>query len=162
MQNINLIGNITKDPELRTTSNGRSVCNMTLAVNSIRRSREDKTKTESVATFYRLTVWDHEAENCGKYLTKGRCIGCHGELSVSVARDDNGKPVTYKSGDRAGEPIINLDVNVEGHVKFVSGLSVTPENAGEKGAPAAAPAAEAPATANPAGFTAIETDELPF
>ena len=164
MQNINLIGNLTKDPELRTTPNGRSVCNMTIAVNSVRRSRDDKTKTESVATFYRLTAWDKEAENCGKYLSRGRRIGCHGELSVSVAKDENGNVLFYKSGDKTGEPIINLDVAVEGRVEFLSSQNMPADGAGDnKGAPAPAPAPAAePAAAAPAGFTAIETDELPF
>lgn len=159
MQNINLIGNLTKDPELRTTSADRPVCNMTIAVNSTRKSRTDKTKTIQETTFYRLTVWGDQAKSCNQYLSKGRRIGCHGELSVSVAKDENGNVVCYKNGDKAGEPIINLEVAVEGRVEFLSNQSVQSDASSDEGkAPANAPAA----AQDHGGFTAVETDELPF
>ncbi len=62
------IGNLTKDPELRTTQDGLKVCNFTLAVN--RRMKKGAEHPE--ADYFRVTAWDQLAENCGKYLQKGK------------------------------------------------------------------------------------------
>ena len=65
----------------------------------------------------------------------------------------------YKNGDKAGEPIINLEVAVEGRVEFLSNQSVQSDASSDEGkAPASAPAA----AQDHGGFTAVETDELPF
>lgn len=136
---------------------------MTIAVNSMRRNVAEN-KMEPVATFYRLKVWGKEGENCAKYLSKGRRIGCHGELSVSLAKDDKGNLMKNKND----EPIINLEVNVEGHVEFLSNAAA-PQESGE--APQRREETTQPANENKQdngsgqqdGFTQVEMDdELPF
>ena len=62
MNSLNIIGNLTKDPDKRITSNGISVCSFTVAVN---RRREEGTD------FFRVTTWRALADICGKYLGKG-------------------------------------------------------------------------------------------
>ena len=62
------IGNLTKDPELRTTQDGRTVCNFTLAVNR----RVKKGAEHPEADYFRVTAWDQLGANCGKYLAKGK------------------------------------------------------------------------------------------
>lgn len=80
MQNINRVlitGNLTRDPELRTFEGGGAVCNMRVAVNSrIKRDGEwvDKPNYFDVATFGK------NAENCNKYLSRGRPIAVDGRL----------------------------------------------------------------------------------
>lgn len=73
-----LIGRLTKDPELRTTSNtGVSVCTFTVAVD--RRRSRDK---EREADFIPVVVWREQGENCAKYLRKGSQVGICGSIQV--------------------------------------------------------------------------------
>ena len=64
--NINVEGNLTKDPELSYTPQQTAVCKFTLAVNRPRRNGEDQG-----ADFPRITVWGKQAENCARYLSRG-------------------------------------------------------------------------------------------
>lgn len=78
-----IIGNITKNPELRVTPGGISVCSFTVAVD--RRRRE-----ETEADYFRVTAWRDQAESCGKYLKKGNKVSVVGSVSVSTYQDRNG------------------------------------------------------------------------
>lgn len=62
MNRLTIIGNLTRDPELRTTQDGKNVCTFTVAVN--RRGREG-------ADYFRVSAWNAMGENCHKYLAKG-------------------------------------------------------------------------------------------
>ncbi len=76
MNKVILIGNLTKDPELSTTTGGISFCRFTLAV-SKRFSGEDKT-----ADFINIVVWRAQAENCSKYLKKGSKAAIVGSIQT--------------------------------------------------------------------------------
>ena len=78
-----VIGNLTKNPELRVTPGGISVCSFTVAVD--RRRRE-----ETEADYFRVTAWRDQAESCGKYLKKGNKVAVVGSVSVSTYQDRNG------------------------------------------------------------------------
>jgi single-strand DNA-binding protein len=79
-----VIGNLTRDPEIRYTSNGKAVCNVSLAIN---RKNGDKDET----TFVEITVWDKQAESCSQYLAKGDPALFEGRLqSESWADKDTG------------------------------------------------------------------------
>ena len=82
MNNINLIGRLTRDPELRTTGNGKNVCDFTLAVNRI--GSED-------ADFINCQVWEKQAENLCKYQSKGSLIGIIGSLRVNKYQNEQGE-----------------------------------------------------------------------
>lgn len=71
-----IIGNLTKDPELRTTQSGISVCSFTVAVQR-RSSQADKQ-----ADFIPVVTWRGLAENCGKYLAKGRAVAVMGSIQT--------------------------------------------------------------------------------
>ena len=73
MNKIILIGNLTRDPELRTTPNGYAVCDFTIAVNR-RRSGQQQAGQQGDADFFRITAWRQLGENCAKYLSKGRKV----------------------------------------------------------------------------------------
>ena len=75
MNKVFLIGNLSKDPELRTTNIGTSVCTFSIAVNR----RKDK-DGNSTADFFSIVAWRQLAELCGKYLAKGRKVSVVGEL----------------------------------------------------------------------------------
>ncbi len=142
MNKLTIIGNLTRDPELRTTPNGYNVCDFTVAVN--RRGRRDAQSNQPEADFFRVTAWRQLGENCAKFLAKGRKVCVVGPVSVR----------TFQGND--GTTRANLEVTAE-DVEFLSSRN-DGEAAGAYSAPAAAPAAEPQA----AGFTAVETDELPF
>ena len=72
-----LIGNLTRDPELRYTPSGVAVCDLSLAVSSTRGKGADR-KEETV--FVDVTVWERMAENCNEYLSKGRPVLVEGRL----------------------------------------------------------------------------------
>ena len=75
-----LIGNLTRDPELRYTPSGTPVCTFSLATNRqwVTESGEKKEDVE----FHRLVAWQKLAEICGKFLTKGRKIWVQGRLQT--------------------------------------------------------------------------------
>jgi len=80
-QNINsvvLVGNLTKDPELRHTPSGTAVTTLRLAVNDRVKRGED---WQDAAYYFDVTVWGRDAENCAQYLAKGRPVGVQGKLT---------------------------------------------------------------------------------
>ena len=79
MNKLAIIGNLTRDVELRTTQSGKSVANFTVAVN-----RRAKPGEKAEADFFRVSVWDKQAETCQKYLAKGRKVCVIGSVSVST------------------------------------------------------------------------------
>lgn len=85
MNNIILIGRLTKDPELRYTQAGKAVCSFTLAVD--RPYSGDKKE----ADFINIVVWNKVGENCAQYLSKGRKAAVQGRLQIRSYEDDNGK-----------------------------------------------------------------------
>jgi single-strand DNA-binding protein len=81
MANINrvvLVGNLTRDPELRTTPGGTSVCKLRLAVNS--RTKGADGQWADKPNYFDVTVWGNQAESCAQYLSKGRPVGVDGRL----------------------------------------------------------------------------------
>ena len=76
MNKIFLIGNLTGDPELRTTPNGITVCTMNLAVNR----RFSGNREERQTDFYRVTAWRQLGETCSRFLSKGKKIAVVGEF----------------------------------------------------------------------------------
>ena len=80
MNKLFIVGNLTRDPELRSTPSGDSVCDFTVAVN--RRGRRDAQGTQPEADFFRVSAWRQLGENCAKYLAKGRKVAVTGSVRV--------------------------------------------------------------------------------
>lgn len=133
MNKLTIIGNLTRDPEAHTTSEGKNVSNFTVAVN-----RRKKIENQPEADFFRISAWGKLGELCAKYLAKGRKVCVSGPVSVS----------TYTAQD--GSTRASMEVYAE-DVEFLnsSGGNGTQESVNE-----------APVQAG--GFTAVETDSLPF
>lgn len=141
MNKLTIIGNLTRDPESRTTASGSSVCSFTVAVN---RRRSSQNSNQPEADFFRVSAWNQLGENCQRYLAKGRKVCVIGRVSVS----------TYQGND--GTTRANLEVMAE-DVEF---LSSRQDDAGyTAAAPAAAPKA---APAMDAGFQEVDDEDLPF
>ena len=80
--NINrvvLVGNLTKDPELRHTPSGTAVCSLRLAVNTRRKDSATGEWTEK-PNYFDITVWGNQGESCAQYLSKGRPVAVDGRL----------------------------------------------------------------------------------
>ncbi len=146
MNKLTIIGNLTRDPELRTVRDGISVCSFTVAVNR-RNSRQSAANGQPEADFFRVTAWRQLGENCAKFLAKGRKVCVIGPVSAN----------TYTAND--GSTRVSLEVQAD-DVEFLSSRNEDGAPAYNNAAPSAA-AAPAP-TAQNNGFTAVETDELPF
>mgnify|MGYP000143312313 CR=1 FL=1 len=80
MNKLTIIGNLTRDPELRTTSTGVNVCSFTVAVN--RRQRSQGAEGQPEADFFRVSAWRQLGEICQKYLAKGRKVAVVGPVTV--------------------------------------------------------------------------------
>ena len=78
LNKVLLIGNLTKDPELRYTPNGTAVTNLRLAVNRKFKDRNGELKEDTC--FLTVTAWDKQAEICNQYLQKGRAVFVEGIL----------------------------------------------------------------------------------
>lgn len=78
LNKVLLIGNLTKDPELRYTPNGTAVANLRIAVNRKFKDRTGELKEDTC--FVTITAWDKQAEICNQYLQKGRAIFVEGIL----------------------------------------------------------------------------------
>ena len=108
MNKLAAIGNLTRDPELRSTPNGIPVCTFTIAVNG--------RKSDEASTFFRVTAWRQLGENCNRYLAKGKKVFVSGPVSVS----------TYTAKD--GSTKASLEVTAE-DVEFLSPAGTGAENA---------------------------------
>ena len=128
---------MVRDPELRTTQSGISVCSFTVAVN--RRKTQNNQQPE--ADFFRVSAWRQLGESCQKWLIKGRKVCVIGPVTVSTYTGQDGK--TYA----------NLEVTAD-DVEFLS-------PAGQAEAPQQAAPANTPEPQQ-TGFTQVEMDELPF
>ena len=92
MNKIFIVGNLTRDPELRTTQSGVSVCSFTVSVN--KRLSADAKHPE--ADYFRVTAWRGLGENCAKFLAKGRKVAVTGAVSVSTYEGKDGTKATLE------------------------------------------------------------------
>ena len=89
MNRVDLVGRLARDPELRHTTSGRAVCQLTVAV-----SRNFTNQNgEREADFITVVVWDKQAENVSKYVNKGKLISVEGRLQTRNYDDKDGKKV---------------------------------------------------------------------
>lgn len=165
LNKVQLIGNLTRDPELRYTPSGAAVCTIGLATNRYwtTDSGEKKEETE----FHRVIAWNKLAELCSQLLTKGRKIYVEGRLRTNAwtAADGTQKTTT----EIVIEDMIILDSRRPGVAPAEGESQTPPESAGAPPAPASTPAAQkiddsagsntpAPAPAN----EDVNPDDIPF
>jgi single-strand DNA-binding protein len=151
--NINrvvLVGNLTRDPELRTTPSGTSVCKLRLAVNE--RTKDAATgQWGDRANYFDVTVWGNQGESCAQYLAKGRPVAVDGRLQWRE----------WDAQDGTKRQAVEI---VADSVQFLGGrqegeLGAAPASAaGNQYVPAAAAAATADSTADFGGAD----DDIPF
>lgn len=87
MNNVILIGRLTRDPEVRYTSGTQTaVCTFTVAID-----RPVKKDGEKQADFPRVICFGKQAENCEKFLAKGRLVGVQGRIQTGSYKDKDGR-----------------------------------------------------------------------
>ena len=142
MNKLTIIGNLTRDPELRTTTAGVSVCSFSVAVNR----RKTQQNQDPGADYFNVSAWRQLGENCAKWLIKGRKVCVVGPVSVRM----------FSRAD--GSQGASLEVTAE-DVEF---LSSAQDRDQDYHAGSAAPQTPAPQT-DPSGMIPVDTpDELPF
>ena len=142
--NINrvvLVGNLTRDPELRHTPSGMAVCSLRLAVNTRRKDSSTGEWTEK-PNYFDITVWGAQGENCAQYLAKGRPVGVDGRLEWREWEAQDG------SKRQAVEVIADT-------VQFLGGR-------GEPGGDAPQYVPASATTQSDADFGAAADDDIPF
>ena len=135
MNRLTLIGNLTNDPEIRSTQTGKNVCTFTIAVNR-------KKVSEPQTDFFRINAWNGLADTCARFLAKGKKVAVVGELQAR----------TYE--DKQGKTRLSLDVSAD-EVEFLSPKEEKPKKEKENSDGYDNPA-------DLAGFTDIRSDDLPF
>ena len=160
MNSVQLIGRLTRDPEIRYTDSGMAICTFSLAID--RPPRQAGTRETD---FPRITVFGRQAENCAKYLSKGRQCGVEGRIQ------------TGSYTNRNGDKVYTTDV-VANRVEFIGGRgeggsyqggqqggyqdrgSSQPQN--QQGPGAAQQTKQTEGQSAPPEFTEIPDDEIPF
>lgn len=138
MNKITLIGNLTNDPETRTTTSGQSVCTFTLAVNRRFANKDGDKQTD----FFRIQAWRGLADTCARFLSKGKKVAVIGELQAR----------TYEAKD--GTTRMSLDVQAD-EIEFLSPKDEEPKRKKDT-------ASVANGTITQDQFTDIDTSDLPF
>lgn len=156
MNKVYLIGNLTRDPELRNTASGIPVCNFSIAVN--RRFRNAQTGQQET-DYFNIVAWRQLGELCQRYLAKGRKVAVVGSIQTR----------TYQAQDGSNRTAFDI---IADEVEFLSPAQQTGEGAAANNTaaaaaqPAAAPNYDAPAAPAyapaDAGYTQVDDDELPF
>ncbi len=88
MNSVQLIGRLTRDPEVRYTASQMAVATFTLAIDRPTRAGEERK-----ADFPRITVFGRQAENCEKYLAKGRKVAIEGRIQTGSYQGKSGETV---------------------------------------------------------------------
>ena len=148
MNKLFIVGNLTRDPELRSVSSGIPVATFTVAVNR-RRASNAEAGQQPEADFFRVTAWRQLGENCSRYLAKGRKVAVVGSVQVS----------TYTASD--GTTRASLEVTAD-DVEFLSpkgegdgGTNYQPEHNSSS-------SSSSTSGSTNSGFVKVDDEELPF
>lgn len=125
MNRVYLIGNLTRDPELSTTTSGISVCRMSIAVSRRFANAEGSRDVD----FFNITAWRGTADNCAKFLKKGNKVAVSGSIQTrSYEKNDGTKGFSIDivadeveflsskndgSGETIDAPVVNEGAPVE-------------------------------------------------
>ncbi len=144
MNCVVLVGNLTRDPELRysTGPNQTAVCRFGIAVNDGFGDRQE-------TNFINIVVFGKQAENCEKYLSKGRKVAINGRIQTG-------------SYEKDGRKVYTTDV-IANRVEFLSSGSQSGDAGGQQGfGNAASSGNEGGEPMDVPGFQAIDEDDIPF
>lgn len=159
LNQVTVIGNLTRDPEVGQTPGGATVCRLRVAVNETFRDRRTG-EERSLATFLDVVAWGPVAENCGRFLAKGRQVLVVGRLYTEEWTDrETGKrrSAVKVRADRVGFLGGAKEAHPENGERSVQAQSAKPSTVEENVAPAVR--ATGGAAVNSAGR---DLEDLPF
>lgn len=137
-----LIGNLGRDPELRQTGSGTSVCEFSIATNE--RWRDSSGENQERTEWHRIIVWGRQGENAARYLSKGRAVYIEGRIQYRDWEDKEGNKRTTTE-------------IVAQTVQFLSGDGSRSSGGGQSEPPP--PSDDYAPSSEPSQF---EDDEIPF
>lgn len=143
MNHTYLIGNLTRDPDVKSTNAGIKVCNFTIAVN-----RRMKNNGEQQTDFFNIVAWRQLAELCEKYLSKGKKVAVIGSIQTRTYEKDGVKRTAW---DILADEVEFLSPTDKGMRKEMEYRAEERQAIMTEG--------EAPADS---GFTQVEDSDLPF
>jgi single-strand DNA-binding protein len=152
LNKVLLMGNLTRDPEVKYTPKGTAVCDLGIAINDSYKA-QDGTIKETV-TYVDVEVWGRTAENCKQYLTKGRPVFVEGQLKLDQWEQDGQKKSRMK---------VRAD-----RVQFLGGGPGRPGGGGEQRSSSSSPSETGRTAAKPASTVsedrppATDEDDIPF
>lgn len=150
MNKVFLIGNLTHDPEMRSTQSGVAVCNFSIVVNRRFKNANGEQETD----FLNVIAWRQLAELCGKYLAKGRKVAVTGSIQTRQYEAKDGSKRT--AWDIVADEVEFLSASQSSGAQSMSGAYTTAVSK-DSGT------ANAPQPHNDfGGFTQVDDDELPF
>ena len=176
MNQVVLIGNLTRDPELRysTGANQTAICRFTIAVNDRRRNQQTG-EWEDNASFIPIVVFGKQAENCDRYLSKGRKAAVSGRIQTGSYTNREGNKVYTTEviannveflGETGGQGGSGQGFG-QSRGGYGQNQGFAPEQSGGSTSESGqqVPAGSAPADDGqgiPPGFQAIQDDDIPF
>lgn len=163
LNKVQLIGNLTRDPELRYTPNGAAVCTIGLATN--RSWTTDAGERKEETEFHRVVAWNKLAELCSQLLTKGRKVYFEGRLRTTSWQGQDG--ATRYSTEIVADDMILLDSRRPVGEEGALGEAVPTTPAGTVVAQPVVkkskkPEKEESVTAKPTGAEDVNPDDIPF
>ncbi len=144
---IIIVGNLTKDPELKQIGGGQQVCRMSIASNRQFKNRQTGAMTQEVC-FVDVDVWGPQAESCKQYLAKGRPALVEGRLKLDSWKDSEGQ--TRSKHSIVAERVVFLGSSQAAELANMDGL-------GDE-----ASSMPAPKSRNTEASSALFKDEAPF
>jgi single-strand DNA-binding protein len=147
LNKVLLMGNLTRDPEVKYTPKGNAVGDLAIAINDSYKAQDGTVK--EVVTYVDIEVWGRQAETCKQYLSKGRAVFIEGQLRLDQWESPQ------------GEKKSRMKVRAD-RVQFLGG----PAGGGTRGGGAERPAAAATESARPAktddASPLPDDDDIPF
>jgi single-strand DNA-binding protein len=137
-----IVGNLGQDPELRYTNNQTPVVTLSVATTDVRTDREGNRNEQT--EWHRVIVWNKQAENCAKYLAKGRTVCVEGRLQ------------TRSWEDKTGAKRYTTEI-VAQNIQFLGG-GASRNDSMQQGDNTYSPAQ----TSEPASYGAPSLDDIPF
>jgi single-strand DNA-binding protein len=155
-----LIGNLGADPELKYTPSQRPLCNLRIATTDVYKDKagQRQEKTE----WHRVTVWGDQAENCNKYLAKGRSVYVEGRLQTRSYDKDGQK---HYATDIVADRVVFLGSGGGGEGRGAGGGEGRGEGRGRTGGFSGrgdSGPSEDPGDSGPGGAPPASDDDIPF
>jgi single-strand DNA-binding protein len=151
-----LIGNLGADPELKYTPSQRPLCNLRIATTEVYKDkagvRQEKTE------WHRVTVWGDQAENCNKYLAKGRSVYIEGRLQTRSYDKDGQK---HYATDIVADRVVFLGSGGGGEGRGAGGGEGRGRPGGFSGRGDSGPSDD-PGDSGPGGAPPASDDDIPF